>query len=240
MFWQKAWLDTRVRFAIGLAVLTLVAWLVVITYPRISFGTGAIPAPNHARYVGFVRDAWFLQGLPQLWCLFAILLANGGLVSQASRGGATFTLALPISRARIVMTRVFVAMGELYLLALLPSLALVLFSPAVHQWYGPGDALVHSLWLFAGGSIFFAVPFFLSSITSQFWVPVAVMLSTACIITVARSINPELAAYTMAPLLGARAYFNHTPLPVMALVDTVAISLALIAVAVRNIARRDF
>jgi ABC-type transport system involved in multi-copper enzyme maturation permease subunit len=239
MFWKKTWLDTRVRFAIGLGLLTLVAWLVVVAYPR-TLGSGAVPLSDHRRYVNFVRDAWFGQGLPQFWCLFAILLASGGLVSQATRGGALFTLALPVSRQRIVLTRVFTAMVQLYALALLPSLTLTLFSPLVHQSYNVGDAVIHSLWLFAGGSIFFALPFFISSLTSQFWVPVAVMLTTASVITTMRSLNPGLERFTLAPLLTARDYFRGDPLPWVGLIDSVAISIALIALAVRNIARRDF
>jgi hypothetical protein len=94
--------------------------------------------------------------------------------------------------------------------------------------------------LFAGGAIFFAVPFFVSSLVEQFWVPVVVMLSTAVVITVLRGLDPALAKYTLAPLLTARDYFNGGSLPWIGLVTSLAISATLIALAIRNIARRDF
>jgi hypothetical protein len=197
------------------------------------------PAATRAANVNGLLQSWFRNGLPQLWCLFAILLGSGGLISQAGRSdGGLFTLALPITRTSIVLTRVGVVLVELYLLALLPLL--LVLSPTLGRLYLSADVFVMSLSIVAGGAVFFAIPFLLSSLFEQFWLPAATMLGLAVAITVARTIDPVLAGYTMGRLLRGGDYLGGGSLPWVGLVGSVAISAALIAVAARNIARRDF
>jgi ABC-type transport system involved in multi-copper enzyme maturation permease subunit len=234
MLCYKAWLDTQARFVIGLLVLSSMACFVVFTFLR-------LPGRQQTLYfVHYIRDAWFSGVSPQLWCLFAILLGSGGLVAQAQRGGALFALALPVSRVRLILTRVGVVLVELYLLALLPSLSVTVWAWAAGQRYASPDVFVVASCLFVGGALFFAIPFFLSSLFEQFWIPLVAMLSTAVVITTARQLNPELAHFTLAPLLTARDFLNGGSIPWTGLLDSAVISVALIALAVRNIARRDF
>lgn len=238
--WYKAWLDTRWRFAIGLTALSCMALLVVMTSSRLI----GLPPDRWRASIALARvldSAWFGQALPQLWCLFAILLGSGGLLSQAARGGAMFMLSLPATRTQLVVTRTTLVVLELYLLALLPSLTITLWAPLVGASYASIDVLVAAFCLVVGGTIFFAVPFFLSSLVEQPWVPVAVMLSTALVISVVRQLDPDLGRFTLAPVLTAREYFlNGGSLPWTGLVASAALSMALIALAVRNVARRDF
>jgi len=52
MLWYKAWLETRWRFAIGLALLTLSAAVTVLSYPavmRVLLPGVTIEAPGYAR-----------------------------------------------------------------------------------------------------------------------------------------------------------------------------------------------
>ena len=65
-----------------------------------------------------------------LLTLFAVLLGTGGLLSQASGGGALFTLSLPVSRNRLLGVRAATGLAELLVLAFVPSLLLPLLSPA--------------------------------------------------------------------------------------------------------------
>ena len=53
-----------------------------------------------------------------MWTLFAVLLGTGGLLSQASGGGALFTLSLPVSRNRLLGVRAATGLAELLVLAL--------------------------------------------------------------------------------------------------------------------------
>ena len=96
-------------------------------------------------YRGYVWSQWFRQNMTQQWALFAVLLGTGGLLAQASGGGALFTLSLPVSRSRLLGVRAATGLAELLALAVVPSLLLPLLSPIVGERYGLGDALVHAI-----------------------------------------------------------------------------------------------
>jgi hypothetical protein len=263
MLWYKAWLDTRWRFAIGLGVLGLAVAGCVLAYPRtlqviaavgnseeaITAIVGSSPIAREqialtlglaATYRGFIWSQLFHNELPQLWCLFAIVIGSGGIVSQSARGEGVFTLALPVSRQQVVLSRVGIALAELLTLAVLPAALLPLLSPAVHQSYSLTDAMVHAMFLFGGGTIFFSVAFVLSSIFEQFWLPPLLMIALGAAITFARALDPKIAEYTLAPILSAEGYFRATGLPWLGLAVTLAVSAGLLLLAARNVVRRDF
>jgi hypothetical protein len=89
MLWYKAWLETRWRFLIGLAVMTIVACGTVFDYPAVAKLMPYVPsvdAPGpmgqifkraievQRDYRGFIWWQWFRQNVLQLWTFFAILL----------------------------------------------------------------------------------------------------------------------------------------------------------------------
>src|SRR5690349_8652535 len=138
MLWHKAWLETRWRFLIGLALLTMSACGVVFAYPKVlelmplvpSADTGGMlgrrirEAADLARsYRGYVWSQWFSQNLPQAATLFAALLGTGGLLSQSAGTGVLFTLSLPASRQRIVGVRAAAGLAELLVLITVSTLA---------------------------------------------------------------------------------------------------------------------
>jgi len=148
MLWYKAWLETRWRFLIGLALLICSAAAIVITYPKVVKLLPLVPslevsgeigrriresAELSREYRGYVWSQWFRQNMAQSWTIFAVLLGTGGLLSQAAGGGALFTLSLPVSRKRLAGIRAATGLGELLLLAFVPSILLPLLSPAIGQ-----------------------------------------------------------------------------------------------------------
>lgn len=121
MLWYKAWLETRWRFLVGLVLLMCSAAAAVLAYPRVvrellplvpSADLGGVVGglireqANLSRtYRGYVWAQWFRQDMAQTWTIFAVLLGTGGLLSQASRGGALYTLSMPASRTRLLGVR---------------------------------------------------------------------------------------------------------------------------------------
>ena len=256
MLWYKAWLDTRWRFLIGLVLLVCSAAEVVLVYPRVVRELlPLVPSANlggalggeireatqlMGTYRGYVWSQWFRQEVAQWWTLFAVMLGTGGLLSQASRGGALYTLSMPVTRARLLGVRATTALGELFVLAVVPSLVLPALSPLVGQTYSIGDTLVHGVCLFIAGSVFFSLAFLLSTVFSDVWRPAVIAICAAVGLTlVARGFQDVLPSSIFRVMAG-ESYFRGDGVPWIGLIIRIATSAGLLYGAVRNVARKDF
>ena len=255
MLWYKSWLETRWRFVIGLVLLVFSAMSTVFTYPEVLRLISTAPAPDLggalgrrvtetlslARdFRGYVWSQWFRQNLLQLWGIFAVLLGTGGLVSQASGGGAIFTLSLPASRNRLLGIRAATALGELLILALVPPLLLPLLSAGIGQSYAVGDALVHGACLFVAGTMFFSLTFFLSTVFTDVWRPALIVFCLATVVGLFDLILRDLVPFSIVRVMSGESYFRNGGLPWLGLLASVAVSAGALYAASRNIARRDF
>jgi hypothetical protein len=138
MLWQKAWIESRGRFLLGVAA--------------------TLTACAYSWYANRLAN----QGVPRTtFIVFCFLLGMGGLLREHAVGTAPFTLALPVSRLRLVGTRAAVGWIELVALALLASLFTA--SP-LSSWL---------LWV-AGGSSLFAFAFLASSVLAGEYTPFVV------------------------------------------------------------------
>src|SRR6185436_2424177 len=255
MLWYKSWLETRWRFVIGLVLLMLSVCSTVLTYPQVikllplastvdasgEIGRRVAEAVVLARsYRGYVWSQLYRQNLLQMWTLFALLLGTGGLLSQASGGGALFTLSLPATRNRLLGVRAATGLAELLVLAFVPSLLLPALSPAIGQAYGIGDALVHSACLFIAGTVFFSLAFLLSTVFSDVWRPALIVFCVAVAVGLSDLVLRDLPLVSVVRLMSGEAYFRTGTLPWPGLAASVVVSSALLYAASRNIARRDF
>jgi hypothetical protein len=247
MLWYKSWLETRWRFLIGLALLMCAATWFVFLYPRVA---KFVPLMSNAdaggefkqqireatemmrTYRGYVWSQWFYSNLAFLISIFAVVLGTGGLLSQASRGGALFTLSMPASRNRIVSVRAATGLGELLVLAFVPSLLFPLLSPLVGQSYGIGDVLVHSGGMFVEGAVLFSATFLLSTVFSDVWRPLLIVLCAARFLDMTR--------FGLSEIVSAESYFRGGGVPWLGLLAIAAASAAMLCGAVANISRRDF
>jgi hypothetical protein len=256
MLWHKAWLETRWRFLIGFVVLICAAIGVVVTYPYLAAQVGSLDAATATvggtlgdqireglsltrEYRGYVWWQWFRQNLRDVWTVFAVLLGTGGLLSQASGGGALFTLSLPVSRRRLLGIRAATGLAELAVLAIVPTLAIPLLSPAIGQTYGMGEALVHALCFVLSGAIFFSLAFALSTVFSDVWRPALIALAIFYSVSFV-----EVAAaptrFGIIETMTAQTYFRSGQLPWGGLIAAIVASGAMIYAGIRNIERRDF
>jgi hypothetical protein len=259
MLWYKSWLETRWRFVIGLAVLVCSAAAIVFAYSRVvqllqplaplvpnvdtgsSVGRQLREAAELLRsYRGYVWSQWFRQNLPQMWAIFAVLLGTGGLLTQASRGGALYTLSMPVSRARLLGVRAATGLGELSALALVPSLVVPLVSPLVGQTYGVGDALVHGMCLFVRGSVFFSLAFLLSTMFADVWRPALIAFCALAAVGTLEQIFHDALPSSMFHIMSAEQYFRGGGVPWPGLLVSALASAGMIYSAVANISRRDF
>jgi ABC-type transport system involved in multi-copper enzyme maturation permease subunit len=255
MLWHKSWLETRWRFVIGLAVVVCSAASVVLSYP---IGVELLPiAPARSNdselarqiresielsreYRGYIWSHWFAQNLAHMWTLLAVLLGTGGLVTQSARGGALFTLSLPVPRSRLVAIRATTGLVELAALALVPSLVVAALSPAVGERYAIGDAVIHAGCLFVAGAVFFSLTSLLSTVFADIWRPPLLALLAAMILGLSAQVFSGVSRVSVFTVMSAERYFRGGGVPWLGLVVSAAVSAALLHGAVRNIARQDF
>jgi hypothetical protein len=255
MLWYKLWLETRWRFLIGLVVVLFTTGATVLAYPEVvkllplastidaggAIGRQIAEAAELMRdYRGYVWSQLLRDELRQLWTVCAVLLGVGGLLSQAPRGGALFTLSLPVSRRRLLMVRAAVGLAELAVLAFVPALVLIVLSPAVGESYAAGDALVHAAALFVAGSLFFSFAFLLSTAFSDIWSPLVIAFCAWALMALLQQASGDVARYGLFRVMNAEGYFRGEGLPWLGMVLSAAASAAMLYGATVNIARRDF
>ena len=254
MLFYKSWLETRWRFVIGLVLLMLSAAGIVIAYPRVmkllpltntvdvsgEIGRRIKEGAELARtYRGYVWSQ-LRQSMTNMLTLFAVLLGAGGLLSQASGGGALFTLSLPATRNRLLGVRAATGLAELLGLALVPTLLLPVLSPAVGETYGLGDALAHGACLFIAGAVVFSLAFLLSTVFSDVWRPALIAGGAAAVLGLCEPFFPDLARYSLFGIMDGEVYFRDGGLPWLGLFASAAASAAMLYAATRNVARQDF
>jgi len=203
MLWHKAWLESRGRFLFGVAAV------------------GA--ASGYSWYVnrfGVARTTFIV---------FCFLLGMGGLLGEQAEGTAPFTLALPVTRFRLVTTRAAVAWLELAALAVVPPL----FTATRLESY--------VLWV-AGGSAMFAVAFLASCLFAgeytAFVVAWIVFFAHTTTTQYVRLMRPALRPYlfTVQEIMSRLRPF---PAP-LAVTILAGVSCALLATAVLLTRQRDF
>jgi ABC-type transport system involved in multi-copper enzyme maturation permease subunit len=255
MLWYKSWLETRWRFLIGLGLLTLSAAGTVLYYPTVvdllplassieingELGRRLAESVALSRdYRGYVWSQWFVNNVPELWALFAVLLGTGGLLSQGPRGGALFTLSLPVSRGRLIGVRAATGLAELLAMALVSSLVLTMLSPAVGQTYSLGDALVHGACLFIAGTVLFSLATLLSTVFNDVWRPALIVLCGATLVAFCETAFRDLGPYSLFGTMSGELYFRRGELPWLGLLVSILLSATFLYASTRNIRHQDF
>jgi hypothetical protein len=255
MLWYKSWLETRWRFAIGLAILILSATGTVLAYPRVVKLLPLLPsvadpgevgrrlleiAALSRTYRGYVWAQWLRQNNPQMLALFAALLGTGGLLSQCSGGGAFFTLSLPVSRGRLLGVRAATGLAELLALAFIPSLVLPLLSPAVGESFSLVDVLAYGTCAFFAAAVLFSLASLLSTVFTDIWRPALIVCLLAACVGLVEPFLGGYARYGLFALMDGEVYFRGSGLPWLGLLASAVVSVAMLFAASRNLARQDF
>src|SRR5215510_11048445 len=177
MLWQKSWWETRWAFLIFLAIVFLAYFLIfahgydasnwIVGLRRsASLGEGERNALNN--YQGHTWALWFKLLFNFLWADFAVIMGAACLVTAfpwpPSQGAGSFTFSLPVSRRKVLLSQAAVGFGEMFLIALIPSLSLPFIARLHGQWFSWSDALIYALLLIFGGTVFFFFSFLLTVI----------------------------------------------------------------------------
>jgi hypothetical protein len=252
MLWHKSWLDTRWRFLIGFCVLVVMAGGIIIDY---SVSATLLPAIAERQmdtstmtgrllqemirieqtYRGFVWYQWFRGNLLTAGTLLSVLLGSGGVISTST--GGLFTLSLPASRTQWLATRAATGLGEVFVLATLPSVAIPVLSPLIGQHYSLVDVAAQGLCMFVAAAVFYSLAFLLSTVFNDIWRPLLIAIGLACVIGYAEVFFGLDGVFK---IMGGRRYFESGSLPWIGLTSSAAVSMALLYGAAANVARKDF
>jgi hypothetical protein len=255
MLWYKAWLETRWRFFIGIAILILSVAGTVFAYPRVERMLPLVPSIDTSSlvgqrlkaiadlsrtYTGYIWAQWLRQNNVQMLSLFAAILGTGGLLSQAAGGGGLFTLSLPVSRDRLFGVRAATGLTELAVLAFVPSLLLPLLSPSVGQTFSLGSALAYGVCGFVASTVLFSATCLLSTVFNDIWRPALIVCTVATAIALYEPFLGNIARFSLFGIMDGETYFRDGGLPWLGLLASAAVSAAMLIAASRNLARQDF
>lgn len=255
MLWHKAWLETRWRFISGLVILTVMAGGSVYDYLAtqrlLPMLNSTITPPAQGGLAGVIAEAIELQkdfrgfifyrafrdNLTQMGVLFAVLLGCGGLLSEAKKGSALFTLSLPITRRRLLGVRTATGLAQCLAIAMIPPLIIPVLAPAIGQQFSVVDALAHGLCLFFVGALFFSLASFLSTMFGDIWRPLLIAVVIACGAVIVQVAVPEFGLFRV---MSGETYFRTGALPWMGFLTTAVLASALLYSASETLERRDF
>jgi len=219
MLWHKAWLESRTRLLLGVTMMIAVC----------AYSVHA----HRSAYQGIVRNAFMV---------LCFQLGVGGLLRERAVGTAPFTLALPVSRVRLMATRAAVGWLELVVLAVVPLLIAVSLSPLVGDRYGIGQVVrISAMWV-TGGSALLAVALLASSLFAGEYTAFVI----AWIALFAHTIGTQLTRLARPALMPYLFTVQEImsgfrgPVPSTIVAALVVVTCALVASAVLVIDRKDF
>jgi ABC-2 type transport system permease protein len=172
MLWYKAWKESRTRFLLSaFTIVGLCAGFVLF------HSEAAEISSQPLTYVEYIWRIVYKGYLREMFVLLALLLGVGGLLRERAYGTAGFTLALPVGRGRLVVSRAAVGLAEVAVLSFLPALVIPALSPFVQQSYPWFQAIQFSLLWTMGGAVMFSMGFLASIfLAGEYTAPVAAIL----------------------------------------------------------------
>jgi ABC-2 type transport system permease protein len=255
MILRKSWLDTRWRFIIGMLVMICSAMGLVLIYPQVvkllPLASGIeVSGPlgemvrkgidQAATFDGYAWLKWYDGNLVMFGALLAALLGAGGLFTGGSTGSAFYTLALPVSRRKILGIRAAVGLAEFSATMLVSCFIVPVFAPAIGQTASYPDALAHGAFAAIAGAVFFSLCLFLATAFSDVWRPLLITLAIAGLIGLGEMYFHDQLSFGLIRTMSGEAYHETGAIPWLGLAFSVIVSGALIWAAILNLERRDF
>jgi len=234
LLWYKAWLETRSRFFIALTLCVVLCAQLVIVLSRGEPPSGTISVLNgvHATLV-------------IVWSLSIVLLMMGGLLREKASGSVQYTLALPVSRLRLMLTRIGMGLVQSVALAILPWIAMLFAGRAAGKPIFISQAGFHVFLLLTGGAVFIALALLISCVVEGEYTAPIVSLGVIVMLAYALS-SRSLSRYSPSVYMMGFPYLDrHTsylagPLPWLRAGLYMLTAVLLTGIAIRVIQKRDF
>ena len=147
MLWYRYWLETRAR------VIFVVVWSMFF------FGVGLYQAAIRPDAAPDLVTRAFLNQTTFIAFLAAGMLAGSGVRTQTFgrnyrgvHGSVHFTLSLPVSRSRLLLTRTALGFAETIVMVLFLSIAAWAFVGAARMQAGISDVILHAVFVAMAGA----------------------------------------------------------------------------------------
>ena len=238
MLWYKAWLETRSRFLISLIGMVVLCSLFVLHLDRNVVYEVTSDYYNYVLFSGH-------QILVMMWVLAVALIMMGGLLREKATGSSAFTLALPVSRKRLMMVRIGTGLTQALMLAIVPWVAMFSVSSIFGKTRSFSQAAYYLVLLLGGGLLFFAVAVLVSSLISGEYTGPVVSFGAVIATAVALS-GAALRPYSPWGFMTGSEYLNRQtnllslPIPWLQAGIYMFVAGLLLAISVRAIQRHEF
>jgi hypothetical protein len=245
MLVTKSWLESRARFVAAATVLAILGVSTVLRAPATIVGWEAIHRGEQMSYPLYIWLSLSHGFLQFLWVVAAVILGLGGLVREESLGCIGFSLALPVSRRRHILTRAAVGAAEAIALGFIPGLIVVALSPMIGRAYPLSQALMFAAMLVLAGMVFYALGFLLSHILrGEYGAPAVALALIAAFYVLTKLPRLEFlnvfdAMDGKQVLVGHTFYLGDT-FPIAVTLGSLVIAAVLISLSVTRVRHRDF
>jgi hypothetical protein len=157
MLWYKAWMETRARFLFSLCGMVVLPSYFIYYEARGVEKFAGLYWYYHSLHTGHGLIA-------AMWVAAVIFLMMGGLLREKAVGASSFTLALPVTRTRLMQVRILCGLCQAMALAVIPWVAMFLVSRATGMATSVYQAVFHVVLLAGGGLVFLALALLVSSL----------------------------------------------------------------------------
>lgn len=170
---HKAWRESRGRFFCSLVLLASLVIYAVLTSPGFLARYNTRFPDKPLLYSAYVWSGLFHYALQGLWVVAAFIVALGGLTRERTTGVALFTLALPVRRLDLFLTRASIAWAEAIAFGLGSAILIPALSAIVGESYPFLQALAFGAWMGATGLVIVTFGLLLSEmLEGEFTAPV--------------------------------------------------------------------
>jgi ABC-type transport system involved in multi-copper enzyme maturation permease subunit len=197
---------------------------------------------SYPLYIWLSLPHGFLQFL---WVIAAVVLGLGGLLREDALGSSGFSLSLPVSRRRHILSRAVVGVAEAIALGFIPGLIVVILSPLIQRSFPLSQALMFGTMFVLAGLIFNALGFFLSHmLRGEYAAPGVALAAIAAFYVFTKLPRFEFLnvfdAMDGKKVLVGYTFYLGSEFPVATITASLVVAIALIVFSIARVNARDF